>query len=148
MANCHLVILKRPYLDAILSGKKKIESRFLKSRKYFLEHLKAGDILFLKQSSGPVCASAKVANVKLFEKLTAEKILEIKKQFNNLICGDEKFWQSVMACRFASLVWLADVKRIKPVWINKRDWRAWVVLTENENFGLFELHQTASYRPK
>ena len=28
MANYHLVILKKPYLDAILAGLKRIESRF------------------------------------------------------------------------------------------------------------------------
>jgi ASC-1-like (ASCH) protein len=60
MANCHLVILKKPYLDAILSGKKKVESRFSKSRRNFLNSIKAGDLLFLKQSSGPVCATARV----------------------------------------------------------------------------------------
>jgi len=27
MTNCHLVILKKPYLDAILEGRKRIESR-------------------------------------------------------------------------------------------------------------------------
>jgi hypothetical protein len=62
--------------------------------------------------------------------------MEIKKQFNSLICGDEDFWQSTLDCRFATLVRLTDVKRIEPVRINKKDWRAWVVLTEKENFGL------------
>jgi len=136
MANCHLVILKKPYLDAILSGKKKVESRFSKSRRNFLNSIKAGDLLFLKQSSGPVCATARIEKAKLFENLTAKKILEIKQQFNSLICGDEDFWQSALDCRFATLVKLTDVKRIEPVRINKKDWRAWVVLTEKENFGL------------
>jgi len=136
MANCHLVILKKPYLDAILSGKKKVESRFSKSRRNFLNSIKAGDLLFLKQSSGPVCATARIEKAKLFENLTAKKILEIKQQFNGLICGDEDFWQSALDCRFATLVKLTDVKRIEPVRINKKDWRAWVVLTEKENFGL------------
>jgi hypothetical protein len=36
------------------------------------------------------------------------------------------------------LVWLEDVKSIKPVRINKKDWRAWVVLTEKEEFGLLK----------
>jgi len=36
------------------------------------------------------------------------------------------------------LVWLEGVKSIKPVRINKKDRRAWVVLTEKENFGLLK----------
>ena len=139
MANCHLVILKKPYLDAILSGKKKVESRFSKSRRNFLNSIKAGDLLFLKQSSSPVCATARVEKVRFYENINSRLIMEIKKQFNSLICGDEDFWQSALDCRFATLVRLTDVKRIEPVRINKKDWRAWVVLTEKENFGLFKL---------
>jgi len=36
------------------------------------------------------------------------------------------------------LVWLKDVRTIEPVRIHKKDWRAWVVLTEKENFGLLK----------
>jgi hypothetical protein len=95
-----------------------------------------GDKLFLKESSGPVCATAIVASVKNFENLTPKQIIEIKRQYNHLIVGSEKIWLSKANCRFGMLVWLKNVERIEPVRISKRDWRAWVVLTEKENFGL------------
>ena len=78
MANYHLVILKKPYLDAILDGRKLIESRFSKTKRNAFGRVLPGDILLLKQSSGPVCGMATVETVKNFENLTAEKIDDIK----------------------------------------------------------------------
>ena len=136
MAKSHLVILKKPSLAAILDGRKQIESRFTRTRRAFRGRVEAGDRLFLKQSSGPVCAVAEVAAVKEFEELTREKIYELKRDYNDEILGDEDYWQSKAGCRYGMLVWLTDVGAIEPVWIDKKDWRAWVVLSDGKDFGL------------
>ncbi len=136
MANYHLVILKKPYLDAILAGRKTIESRFTRTRHYFFGQVQAGDKLFLKVSSGPVCAVATVAAVEYFENLTPEQIGDIKRRYNHYIQADEQYWQSKADCRFGFLVCLENVETIEPRQISKKDWRAWVVLTAKENFGL------------
>ena len=136
MANCHLVILKKTYLDAILTSRKKIESRFTRTKRYAFGRVRPGDKLFLKLSSGPVCATAVVAAVKNFDNLTPKQITEIKQRYNHYIIGSDKYWRSKSNCRFGFLVWLKDIKPIEPVRIHKKDWRAWVVLTEEENFGL------------
>ena len=138
MKNYHLVILKKPYLEKILDGRKKVELRLTKTKHHGFGRVFAGDKLFLKESSGPVCATAIVDKVENFENLTPEKILELKQQYNHLIGGGNEYWKSKMDSKFAFLVWLKDVKAIEPVKINKKDWRAWVVLSERENFGLFK----------
>lgn len=138
MSNFHLVVLKKPYLDAILAGRKRIESRFTKAKHYAFGRVLPGDKLFLKISSGPVCATAIVAEVKNFENLNPTRIAEIKKQYNPYIGGDEKYWQSRSNCSFGFLVRMEDVMPIEPMRIYKKDWRAWVVLTEKENFGLLK----------
>ena len=140
MINYHLVILKQPYLRAILEGRKKIELRLLRSSHHGFGRVSPGDKLFLKESSGPVCATTAVEAVKNYRDLTPEKILEIKQRYNHQIDGNEEYWQSKMDCKFGFLVWLKDAKSIEPVRIHKKDWRAWVVLSEKENFGLFKLH--------
>lgn len=137
--NYHLVILKKPYLDLILGGTKRIESRFTKTRRYTFGRILLGDKLFLKVSSGPVCAIATVAAVKNFDNLTPKQILELKQRYNHYIGGSEKYWHSKMSCTFGFLVWLKDVRAIEPVRIRKKDWRAWVVLTEKEDFGLLKM---------
>jgi len=140
MANYHLVILKKPYLDAILDGHKQIESRFTKTRHGAFGRVLAGDTLFLKVSSGPVCARATVTAVKNFENLTPGQIIKIKQRYNHYIKGSNEYWDSKMDCRFGFLAWLTDVKPIEPVRIHKKDWRAWVVLTEKEDFGLLKTY--------
>jgi ASC-1-like (ASCH) protein len=160
MANYHLVILKKPYLEAILTGRKRIESRFTRTRrahfarvlrgdKLFLKEssgpvcgmatvASVGDKLFLKESSGPVCGMATVASVKSFENLTPKQMAELKHQYNRDIGGSDEYWQAKAECKFGFLVWLKDVRRISPVRIDKKDWRAWVLLTEKQNFGLLQ----------
>ena len=138
MANYHLAILKRPYLEAILEGPKTIETRFTKTKCAPFGRVSAGDILFLKESGGPVCATAKVQTVENFGNLTIQQIVEIKQRYNHQILGSEEYWQSKSDCGFGVLAWLEDVEQIKPVRISKKDWRAWVVLTEKENYGLLK----------
>lgn len=139
MVNYHLVILQKPYLDAVLAGQKRIESRFTKTKHYAFGHVLPGDKLFLKESSGLVYATATVEAVKNFENLTPKQIIEIKQQYNHYIIGSDEYWRGKSNCRFGFLVWLKDVKSIEPVRIHKKDWQAWVVLTEKENFGLLKI---------
>lgn len=138
MANYHLVILKKPYLEAILAGQKQIESRFTRTKRAYFGRVLPGDKLFLKESSGPVCATASVATVKNFQNLTPKQIIELKQKYNRQICGSDEYWQSKADCKFGLLVWLEEIQPMEPVRIGKKDWRAWVVLTEKENFGLLK----------
>ena len=136
MQRNHLVILKKQYLDLILSGKKTIESRLLKTRQPPLGLINPGDKLFLKQSSGPVLATATVKAVKTFENLTPKKIAELKNLYNDKILGADEYWQLKSDCKFAIFAWLENIKNIPHVNINKKDWRAWVILTKKCDFGL------------
>jgi ASC-1-like (ASCH) protein len=135
--NYHLAILKKQYLDAILAGRKTIESRLYQTKQKWLSQINAGDKIFLKASSGAVMATAIVDKVKYYENLTAGQILEMKKQYNQQILGDEQYWREKTNSKFGILVWLKDVRPIPHQSIKKFDWRAWVVLTPKENFGLF-----------
>jgi len=138
MANYHLVVLKKPYLEAILAGRKRIESRFTKTKPAYFGRVLPGDRLFLKESSGPVWAVATVGAIRNFENMTPEQIIALKERYNRLIAGSDEYWQSKVDCKFGFLVWLKNIERIEPVLIRKKDWRAWVILTEKKNFGLLQ----------
>jgi ASC-1-like (ASCH) protein len=144
VANYHLVILKKPYLEAILDGRKTIESRFTMTRRAHFGRVLPGDTLFLKESSGPVCGRATVAAVKEFENLTPKRIAQIKQQYNHDIGGADEYWRSKENCRYGFLVWLNDVELIEPMRIGKKDWRGWVLLTEKQNFGLLKTGELKS----
>ena len=134
----HLAILKKQYLDAILNGTKTIESRFTMNRCEPFGRICTGDVVILKQSSGAVRARAKVTQVLEYENLTPTEIDRIRLEFGGQIGGTDEYWQSKRQCNYGVLVWLDDVKQIEQVDISKKDWRAWVVLTESKNWGLIE----------
>ena len=134
--NTHLVILKRPYLDLILSGRKTIESRLTRGKTAAYGRVHEGDKLFLKASGGPVCATATVAGVKYYPNLTRQQIVAIKQEYGREIGGSDAVWESMMDRKCGFLVWLGDVRPIEPVLIAKKDWRAWVVLSKEKDFGL------------
>ena len=138
MQTSHLVILKKPYLDAIIDGSKTVESRLLKGKVSPFGRVEPGDKLFFKQSSGTVRAVATAAAVKSFENLTPAKIAGIKSKYNKYILGSDEYWDSKSDSSFCVLVRIESVEEIKPVWIDKKDWRAWVVLTKEKNFGLLK----------
>ena len=68
--------------------------------------------------------------------MVKKNIDDIKKQYNQYLLGGDEYWHSKAGCRFAVLIWLKNVRTIEPVKINKRDHRAWVLLTADESFGL------------
>jgi ASC-1-like (ASCH) protein len=137
--NYHLAILKKQYLEAILAGRKTIESRLYQTKQKWLSQVSTGDKIFLKASSGPVMATAIVDKVKCFDNLTAERIAGLQKQYNGQILGDEHYWREKMYSQFGVFVWLKDVRPIPHLSIKKFDWRAWIILTPKENFGLVNL---------
>jgi len=136
MAGAHLVILKKPYLDAILAGRKTVESRLLKTRRAPVGCVQAGDRLFLKLSCGPVCGVAIAQKVLNFSEVSPEKISRLSERYNKYILAGQQYWRDRASCKYAVLVWLVGVRAISPVSIDKRDLRGWVVLKPGADFGL------------
>jgi len=136
MSNSHLVILKKCYLNKIIDGSKPVELRLLKAAFAPFNSIGVGDKLFLKQSSGPVCVIEKVSSFQEFADLTPAKISKLKAIYNHLVQGSDEYWKLKSDSKYAIFIWMKNIKTIKPVMIHKKDWRAWVVLTEKNNFGL------------
>ena len=145
LMNYHLVILKKPYLDLILAGEKTIELRLTRAKRPAGRRVLCEDRLFLKQGGGPVCGLATVKNVQYYEGLAPERIRQIQRRYNDQIRGDDAVWESLMDRPSGFLVWLNDVRRIDPIWIAKQDWRAWVPLTREKDFGLLQGHDLEGY---
>lgn len=83
-----------------------------------------------------MCGRVAVANVKYYSDLTPEGIAEIRRHYGEPIGGDDAIWESMMDCKSGFPVWLADIRRIKSIRIEKKDMRAWVLLQEGRDFGL------------
>jgi ASC-1-like (ASCH) protein len=128
----HLAILHQRYLDAILAGEKTVESRLSKNRCAPYECVEPGDLIYFKQSSGPVRAAATVASVEYHEDLTPAAVGRLERVHNGSVRGEREYWQLKSEARYATLIWLDDVHEID-------DWgqtpimngRGWLCLEAN-----------------
>lgn len=132
----HLAIFPKDYIVKILNHEKTIESRFSKVKCAPYQQVEIGDVIFLKEQSGPILGQAKVKDVIYFSDLTQAKVMTIKSQYNDRLAADEKFWQIKKHARYATLMFLEEVKKLPPQKYEKRDRRGWVVL-ENPQLTLF-----------
>ena len=136
MKRVHLAVLKRGYVGAILDGNKVVELRLMRVKRLPFGRVSAGDEVFIKESCGPVVAKAVVGRVVEFEDLTRGKIRRLHAKYNELICGADEYWDERGDCRVACLIWLEEVEAVERRTIDKSDQRAWVVLSDEESFGL------------
>lgn len=130
----HLAILSPGWSELILAGEKTIESRFTKVRCAPFRKVHEGDIVYLKESGGPVKGQFTVAKVETFENLERSDIQAIYERCGKAIFCDAftRFFPPYkwLESKHATLIHIASpVTFDEPVVItDERDPRAWVVL--------------------
>lgn len=125
----HLAVIKEPYLDAILDGRKQIELRLARVALPPYRAVAAGDLIWLKQSGGPIRAWAEAEQVKFFNQLTSRKIQHLRNKLQPLILAHDDFWRARLACRYGSLIWLTGVTAlIEPIYPAIKVYSPWLVL--------------------
>lgn len=127
----HLAILskKRKLLNKIISGEKKIESRWYKFRKPPFGCISKGDMIYFKESGEPVSAKAEVESILTYENLNADLIADIIKKYGDSIGINLSFADEVKDKRFCILIFLAHAQKIEPFEINKKGYglmAAWI----------------------
>lgn len=130
--NLHLAIFIEPYLSYIISGKKKVESRFSINKCAPFGKVKKGDIVLIKKSGGPIVGYCKVEDV-WYYKLDSKSFNDIKDNYSDLLCvEDSDFWEERKRSSYATLIRLTNFQQISPIQVIKKDRRGWVVL-KNDN---------------
>lgn len=124
----HLAILYRTFLNDILIGRKTVECRFSCVGVITYMELKPGDLIWLKQVSGPVRGTATVESLRYFDNLTPQMVDTICLDWNDQIRAPAAFWRTHRNAASAALIWLTDVRSLRPFSIQKKDRRAWVSL--------------------
>lgn len=127
----HLAILAEPFLSMVLSGEKSIESRFSRNRCAPYGEIGDGDIILLKEVSGPICGLALARRISCYD-LRTEPIDRIRHRFGAGIGADDAFWASRADALYATLIELDAPASIAPVGCDKRDRRGWVSLRSRQ----------------
>jgi ASC-1-like (ASCH) protein len=133
----HIAILskKRKLLNKILSGTKKIESRWYKFKRPPFGCIAENDIIYFKESGNLVSAKAKVKKLVIYENLNQSIINEIVEKYAEDICINSEFAEEVKNKRFCILIFLKEVQKIEPFKINKKGYglmTAWITVDKVE----------------
>ena len=132
----HIAFLKKSWKlkDKILVGEKTIESRWYMSKIAPWNKIHVGETIYFKDSGEPVTVRASVAKFLQFE-LTQKKVLEILKQYGReiTISDIQKTYENNKDKKYCILIFLKDVKKIEPFYINKKGFGiscAWITVDD------------------
>ena len=135
----HLAIMKKSWnlTSKILSGKKKIESRWYKTKYQPWGLIKSGDVVYFKDCGEPVSVKAEVEKVMQFSNLTPFKVKEIL-DFYGKADGIEKnkmqnFFEIFKDKKYCILIFLKNATKIEPFNIKKTGFgsmAAWISLND------------------
>jgi ASC-1-like (ASCH) protein len=121
----HLAILKKSWklTEKILTGQKKIESRWYRVKHPPWDRIKSGETVYFKDSGEPVTIKAEVDKVIQFSNLTPKKVKEILYEYGDDIGVErDRFWRFFQMFRnkkYCILIFLKNPEKIEPFEIDK-----------------------------
>lgn len=126
-------------LSKIISGEKKIESRWYMAKYAPWDRIETGDTVYFKDSGCPVTIKIKVSKVMQFSNLKPELVKKIIDKYGGRdgigIKDKGVFYNLFKDKKYCILIFLSEVKKIKPFNIDKRGFglmSAWIC-TNNIN---------------
>ncbi len=132
----HLAILKKKWLEKILTGEKTIESRWYKQRRTPYQKIAKGDVIYLKETGKPVTAKATVQEVLFFDQLTEEKLRDIIQNYGKQVGMTFDAIPQLVDKSYCTLVFLKNVQKIPPFAIDKKGYgaqAAWITIEDIKN---------------
>lgn len=129
-SSLHLGVFSEPCLTYMLDGKKTIESRFSKKRILPFDRITKNDIVFVKKSGGKVSAYFKIKDVKFFD-LNNYDIEKIKRDYNEFLCVDDNFWREKRESKYATLIFISKLVKIKPFHVTKKGMNTWLKIRKD-----------------
>jgi ASC-1-like (ASCH) protein len=110
-------------LPKILSGEKTVETRWFVNKRRPWGMVKAGDVVYFKDSSKPITAKAKVSTTELFSDLDSKKVRSLLEKYasqDGIPSREIDSYASLFSKkRYCMIVGLSNPSSIKPFNINK-----------------------------
>jgi len=121
----HLAIMKKQWglTQKILSGRKKIESRWYKVKYPPWDRIKPNETIYFKDTGDLVSLKAEVKRVLQFSDLTSKRVRQLLSQYGSddgLEAEDiPKYYQMFKDKKYCLLIFLKNPQKIKPFDIDK-----------------------------
>ncbi len=135
----HIAIMRKSWglTQKILTGEKKIESRWYKARYAPWDRIKPGEIVYFKDSGEPVTIKTEVEKVIQFSNLTPEKVKKILHQYGQAdglgIDKIPEFFDMFKHKKYCILIFLKNPQKIEPFEIDKSGFgamSAWISVSD------------------
>ncbi len=124
----HVAIMRKSWklTQKILTGEKKIESRWYKNKYPPWDKIEAGETIYFKDSGEPVTVKATVERVLQIPELTPQKVKEILEKYcrDDGIEDTEPFYELFKNKKRCMLIFLKKARAVKPFEIDKKGYGA------------------------
>lgn len=108
----HVAVLKPLYIDAILEGRKTIESRLSITRREPFGLIHSGERIYFKARAGPFGVTARAGRIEFFEALSPADVDRLRRDFTDRVGGEPAYWRAKRSARFATMIHLEEVEPI------------------------------------
>ncbi len=141
MNRTHVAIMRKSWglTDKILTGEKKIESRWYQNRYRPWDNIEENDVIYFKDTGFPVKLCARVDHVLQFDKLTPGKVSEILNRYGREdgISADkiDDYYERFKDKNYCMLIFLKGVMQVEPFEIDKTGFgsmSAWITVDDIE----------------
>lgn len=136
----HLAIMRPSlgFLEKILDGSKKIESRWYSSKRAQWGKIRVGETIFFKNSGQSVSARAQAAKIVQLENLAPAAILSLVIKYGKDMGVSQaeipQFYNRVKDKKYCILIFLKNARRAVPFQINKAGFGAMTAWISAEKF--------------
>lgn len=119
------------YIDLMLKGEKTVDAKVYWKRIPPWQSISIGDMIYLKQSGGPIRGRVEVSDVNYFEVGDPQQLLILLSQIRDEIGirSDDSFdrtFRKWSEGRYATVFWMVNPESCDPFQFHKRDRRVWV----------------------
>jgi hypothetical protein len=124
----HIAIMRQPYLDYVLSGRKTIESRLTQNRMAPFQTAHTGDLVLFKESGGPIRGLAIVAKVEFFNVKGITELVGVVADRLPGLAFEAGYLESKLGSKYVSFLYLEKVAALPSFAFAKRSRQSWVTI--------------------